>query len=118
MLSDTADVQIHDSDVIAIHRIPGRRGATRPILVKVRNSDVKARIMKKRKRVRQAGQDMRLSDDVTKLNSALIQRLIDHPGIDQAWYFNGAVYATAADSDGKKIKFDIFDDIEMKIKKK
>ncbi|KAK3104934.1 hypothetical protein FSP39_013461 [Pinctada imbricata] len=117
-LKDVANIQLEESDVVAIHRIPGPKGSPRPILIKLKNTGAKARIMKNRKRVRQAGRDMRLSDDVTRLNSMLLQRLNDHPCIDQAWYFNGNVYGTVKEGDGKKIQFDIHDDIEEKIKRK
>ena len=33
-----------------------------------------------------------LVDDVTKLNTGLIGRLMKHTQIEFAWYFNGAVY--------------------------
>ena len=51
----------------------------------------------------------RLVDDVTKLNSLLIHRLLEHSSIEQAWYYNGAVYGQTLT--GRKLKFDIHDDI-------
>ena len=53
-------------------------------------------------------------DDVTKLNSLLIHRLLEHSSIEQAWYYNGAVYGKTLT--GRKLKFDIHDDICSVIK--
>ena len=44
-----------------------------------------ALIMKQRKTTKAAG--FRLVDDVTKLSTGLIERLLIHPKIDSAWYF-------------------------------
>ena len=48
----------------------------------------------------------RLVDDVTKLNTGLIGRLMKHARIDSAWYFNGAVYGKT--TEGRRYKFDIY----------
>ena len=57
----------------------------------------------------------RIVDDVTKLNWDLIKRLVDHPTITQAWYFNGFVYGRA--STDRRFKFDLFDRVEDVLKK-
>ena len=71
--------------------------------------------MRQRPVVRNAEKGIRLADDVTKSNSDLIQRLNDMDGIYQAWYFNASVYAKASEN-GHRIKFDIYDDVEEKLK--
>ena len=58
----------------------------------------------------------RLVDDVTKLNTELIHRLTEHPAIEVAWYFNGSVYGKTIV--GKRIKFDLHDNIDNAIKTK
>ena len=117
-LLKTAKVKLEDSEVIAVHRLPVRDDQITPILLKVKNSDIKARIMRTRPTFKKAGK--RLSDDVTKINSELIQKLNDHEGIEQAWYmyFNGSVFAKTEGPKGRRMKFDIHDDIAEKIKKK
>lgn len=45
---------------------------------------------------------------------SLIKRLSEHQGVESAWYFNGSVYAKVGD---KRMKFDITDDIDNKVKK-
>jgi hypothetical protein len=42
-------VEIQPSDVQAIHRIPGKDGFQKPVIVKVRNTDVKIQIMRQKK---------------------------------------------------------------------
>ncbi|KAH3885692.1 hypothetical protein DPMN_009688 [Dreissena polymorpha] len=54
--------------------------------------------MRKRALMKNGG--LRLVDDVTKPNQGLINRLLLHPDISSAWYFNGSVY-----------KFDIYDNV-------
>ena len=71
--------------------------------------------MRQRPVVKETG--YRLSDDVTKQTSDLIQRLNDTEGIYQAWFFNGSVYALTSEN-GRRLKFDIHDDIYAKLKEK
>ncbi|KAH3803410.1 hypothetical protein DPMN_131671 [Dreissena polymorpha] len=62
------------TDIVAIHRIPTKRGQTRPVLVKLRNNSAKYTIMRKRAPMKNGG--YKLVDDVTKPNQGLINRLI------------------------------------------
>ena len=73
MLKADANVDLAEDEIVAVHRIPGKDDV-RPILLKVKNTDVKARIMRNRSVIKKAKNDHRLADDVTKLNSVLIQR--------------------------------------------
>ena len=108
-LFQTKQVDISPEKVLAVHRIPGKAGQPKPVLVKLINNSEKTKIMRKRSLFKTSGN--RLVDDVTKLNAALIQRLNEHEAIEQAWYFNGFVYARAKSSP-RKYKFDIFDEVE------
>ncbi|KAK3092771.1 hypothetical protein FSP39_007062 [Pinctada imbricata] len=71
--------------------------------------------MKKRPVFKNSGKHYRLSDDVTERNSKLIQRLSDHELIESAWYYNGRVFGKTV-SDGNRIKFDLYDDIDQKVR--
>ena len=97
-------------------------GSIRPILLKVRNTEVKSRIMRKRADFKKAKKGYKLSDDVTKDNADLITNLLKQDHVEQAWFFNCNVYAKLKDTDGKKevprVMFDINDNIEKKIKKR
>ena len=107
------DITLSPYQVIAIHRIPGKPGSPKPVPMKVTNTTVKSTIMRKRKVMKSAGH--RLVDDVTKLNTELITRLLNHPAIEAAWYFNGSVYGKT--TAGRRIKFDLHDDIDDTIKR-
>lgn len=85
------NVEVDKQEILAIHRIPTSQGLVRPTLVKLKNNNVKSRVMRKRKELKQAGH--KLVDDVTKLNAGLINRLYQNEAIESAWFFNGAVFA-------------------------
>ncbi|KAK3084898.1 hypothetical protein FSP39_020985 [Pinctada imbricata] len=108
-------VEIQPWEINAIHRIPGKKGGTRPVIVKLYNSDIKRKVMMKRKELR--NKEVKVVDDVTSNNMSLITRLTNHNDIAQAYYFNGHVYGKLA-SDGRKLRFDIFDDISKKVAKR
>ena len=57
----------------------------------------------------------RLVDDVTKRNAKLIQTLIERDDVEQAWFFNGSVFAKCKTND-KRYKVDLFDDISKVLK--
>ena len=106
-------VIIRPESIMAIHRIPSKPGTIKPVLVKFRNNNDKTKVMKNRAGMKAAGH--RLVDDVTKLNTTLISKLNDHDLIESAWYFNGAIYGKT--TSGKRLRFDIHDDISEMIAK-
>ena len=63
--------------------------------------------MRKRKEMKSAG--YKLVDDVTKMNTGLINRLLSHESIKSAWYFNGSVYGLTYYEE--RVRFDIYDNI-------
>ncbi|KAH3727950.1 hypothetical protein DPMN_053896 [Dreissena polymorpha] len=111
ILRTTADVELKPEDIIAIHRIPTKKGAIRPVIVKLRNNNAKSSIMKKRTPIKTKG--FRLVDDVTKRNQGLISRLLLHPDIKSAWFLNGSVFGQTTSDE--RIKFDIFDNVDNTI---
>ena len=108
ILDAKTGVSINENKIVAIHRIPGKSGMPKPVLIKLMNNNEKTKIMKKRKLMKLAG--YRLVDDVTKQNTKLITRLNLHADIDSAWYFNGNVFAKTAK--GKHFRFDLFSVVE------
>lgn len=113
-LLSKANVDVDPDDILAIHRIPGKPGSPKPILLKLKNNSVKNKIMKQRRAMKNAGH--RLVDDVTKLNTGLIGRLLKHSRIESAWYFNGAVYGKTIE--GRRHKFEVYCNIDRVIDKK
>lgn len=78
----------------------------------LRSSNHNEQYSRKRSAVKNNG--FRLVDDVTKANVILINRLSEHQRIESAWCFNGSIYGKVGD---KRMKFDITDDIDNKVKK-
>ena len=114
ILESKAGISLDESKITAIHRIPGKIGMPKPVLLKLRNNSEKARIMKKRKEMKLGG--YRLVDDVTKENTKLINRLNLHKDIDSAWYFNGSVYGKS--TAGRRFRFDLYSDIDEVVESK
>lgn len=104
-------VDLDKQEILAIHRIPFKKGKVRPVLLKTISNDVKSRIMRQRKAMREAG--FRLVDDVTQLNTGLISRLMLHSEMQSASFFNGSVYGLTKRSE--RIKFEVFDSIDSVI---
>ena len=74
IVKDKLNVKVDPSEIQAIHRIPGKIGETRPVIVKLVNSEVKYRIMRAKKNLSKK-ETKRLVDDATKHNMGLITRL-------------------------------------------
>ena len=106
-------VDIDHNDVLAIHRIPGKAGEVKPVLVKMRNTEVKINVMRNKKGLKNG---VKFHDDITQRNLGLITRLKKYEELENVWFHNCSVYGKPPE--GNKIKFDIFDNFEEKIKKK
>ena len=112
-LVEEIGVKVNDADIAAVHRIPGKAGESKPILVKLKNNTAKSNAMRNRSTIKQNSNGRHwLTDEVTKLNALLLKRLNEHPDIDNAWYYNGSVYG---EKDGSRMKIDLFDEIEDKM---
>ena len=90
------NIDLDKSKIVAIHRIPGKVGHERPILIKLLNNNEKTKIMTHRSAFKAMGH--RLVDDVTKCNAELIGKLMEDSEIVQAWHYNGSVYGKTATS--------------------
>ena len=101
-------IVISDIDIQAIHRISSK-ASTKPVLVKLMNNDTNSKVMRHRQTLKEAGH--RLVDDVTKLNTGLLNRLSNHPKLESAWFYNGSIFGKA--HQGKRYKFDIYDSVDM-----
>ena len=108
ILQQMAGVVLEAGKIMVIHRIPGKSGLPKPVLLKLTNNNEKAKIMRKRKEMKNGG--YRLVDDVTKDNTKLINKLNEHKDIDSAWYFNGSVYGKS--KTGVRSRFDLYTDID------
>jgi hypothetical protein len=57
---------------------------------------------------------VKIGDGITKQNQGLLNRLHLHDEITSAWFFNGNVFGT--DEKGGRYKFNIYDNINEKIR--
>lgn len=114
IVNEDLKVNIESSDVIAIHRIPGKKGDIRPVIVKVRNTEMKIDIMRNKKGLKNG---VKFHDDITQRNLGLLTRLGQKQDLDNSWFYNCSVYGKLKNSK-HKIKFDLFDNIDEKIQKK
>ena len=87
IVKDKLNVKVDSVEIQAIHRIPGKIGESRPVIVKLVNSEVKYRIMRAKKNLPKK-QTERMVDDATKHNMGLITRLRNCKELESAWYFN------------------------------
>ncbi|XP_060071964.1 uncharacterized protein LOC132551835 [Ylistrum balloti] len=97
---------IHRDDLVTVHRIPGRdTKRARPLVVKFVKKEVRNSVIKQRKNLMGT---MKLVDDLTKDNAGLINRLKSNERIENAWYFNGRVFAVC---DGVRKPVDLFQSV-------
>ena len=110
MVKDELKLEINNNDIIAIHRLKTRRQGVPPLIVKMKNSDIKTQVMRRKKQLKGK---TRMYDDITVKNRDLIQQLKQHDDIETAYYYNCYIYGVT--KDGTQIPFDICDDIDSKI---
>ncbi|CAG2212048.1 unnamed protein product [Mytilus edulis] len=106
-------LDINPSKIAVMHRIPGKK-ESKANSNKFLRMDTKISLLRKKKAINEALK-VRIGDDITKLNQGLLNRLYQHDNIISSWYFNGHVYGS--DEEGTRHRFEIFDDINKKLKK-
>lgn len=113
LFNSALNLQLEASDLDSAHRLPARRGDNRPppIIVKLIRRSHKIEVIKQKATIRQyTDQRVRVTDDVTRLNSKLITRLNEHPDISSAWFYNGKVFAHVEGCHGR-VRVRPFEDI-------
>lgn len=114
LVKNDLKIELNPTDVVAIHRIPGKDGFVRPVLAKVRNTETKINIMRQKKGLTK---DVKFHDDITVKNLGLMSHLKSYEDLDNIWFYNCSVYGKLKDSK-HRIRFDLFDNFNEKIKKK
>lgn len=114
ILKEKAGVALDPNDVLEIHRLPqGNRGGIRPVIAKFKSTEVKVKVIKNRSK-EEIKKCFTMYDHITPMNAKLIHDLNKNPQIQSAWLYNGKVFAL--DKDNKRHRFDIFDNVNMKVK--
>ena len=114
ILKASANVELEPVDILAIHRVPGgMKDGPRPVIAKFRDPETKIRVIKNRSQEK-IKKHFIMHDHITPMNAKLIRDLNEDSRIHSAWYFNGKVFGI--DSNGNRHKFDIFEDVNDKLK--
>jgi gas vesicle protein len=117
LLREKLGIQIKEGDIDAAHPLPRSRQGDdsdeRPptIQVKFSRRDKRDDAIRRRKQLKGSG--VAILEDLTKMNVKLMNRLKENDLIKHNWSMNGKIYGLT--TTGKKIQFDLFDNIETKI---
>jgi hypothetical protein len=106
IMRETVNVTIEPMDILAIHRIPGAQGKSRPVIAKFRDSDSKVRVIRNRSKG-EVKKHFLMFDHLTQMNSQLLRELNNDARIQSAWYYNGKIFGL--DQKGVRHKYDIMD---------
>jgi hypothetical protein len=72
--NDKVSVQIHPSEIVAMHCIPGKDGSPRPILIKFLRIDTIIALLRKKREINEPLK-VKIGNDITKLNQGLLHIL-------------------------------------------
>ncbi|XP_023931848.1 uncharacterized protein PF11_0207-like [Lingula anatina] len=111
ILKEKVNVDISPASILGIHRIPGNSGGARPVIAKFVNTKEKTKVIKHRQALKG---NFIMFDHITQKNAELIKILKGKEAVHSAWYFNARIFAIR--NDGRRYTFDIFDDIDTKLK--
>ena len=91
LINSKLNYSIDDNTVEVAHRVGKVGEKPRAILVRFHRRDIKYSVMKARKMLRGSG--ISISEDLTKTNLNLVKESKQHPRIEDAWGWNGKVFA-------------------------
>ena len=108
--SEKLQVVLKESDICVAHFISAgrfqRKHKTPVILVRFVRSSDKFRIIKERRTLK--GSSIAISEDMTRRNLTLLNRVKNTPGVEQSWFSNGHVWCMRG---GVKMKIGLFQNI-------
>ena len=91
-------------DISGSHRLPGRPGSARPIIVKFVRRDTKTSMMKHKRRLRDLDRrGVFLNDDLTPFRAKLARALRNDSTIGKVWTIDGRILCTIT-VNGNEIK--------------
>ena len=103
------EVTVKDDDILAIHRVPGKKKGPKPVIIKFLRNEKRLSVIRKRQDV----EAFLMIDHVTERNLSLINKLRENEDLHSVWYFNCNIHAI--DVLGKRHKFDVGDDNSTKL---
>ena len=82
ILNSVMKVEINNSDIVAVHRLLGKPGKPRPIIVRFINKDLKHEVIRERKRL--SGHKIGMQDDLCQGLQTTLNRLQNSESIKKA----------------------------------
>ena len=97
-------VPLTQNDISVSHRLPGRPGTAKPIIVKFVRRDTKTTLMKSKRRLRDIDRKgVFLNDDLTPFRAKLTRVLRNDPTIGNVWTIDGRIFCITTEN-GREMK--------------
>ena len=97
-------VTLKPEDISVSHRLPGRPGSTRPIIVKFVHRNSKTAMMKSKRKLRDANRKgVYINDDLTPLRAKMARILRHDPPTQSVWSIDGRIFCTIMEN-GNEVK--------------
>ena len=97
-------VTLTPNDISVSHRLPGRQGTAKPIIVKFVRRNMKTAFMKNKRRLRDLNRKgVFLNDDLTPFRAKLTRVLRNDPTIGNVWTIDGRIFCITTEN-GKEMK--------------
>ena len=108
-LADKLKIGLKEEDFCAVHTLrSGQAEGRRPvILAKLLRSSDKFRIIKERRKLKGAG--ITISEDLTRKNVTLLNRVKNSAVVEDAWFSNGSVWCKRG---GRRFRVRLFQNID------
>ena len=91
-------------EISVSHRIPGRPGSTRPIIVKFAWRNTKTAMIKSNRKLRDANRKgVYINDDLTPLRAKMARILRNDPSTQSLWSIDGRIFGTMMEK-GSEVK--------------
>ena len=101
-------VNINREDISVSHRLPGRQGKPKPMIVKFVRRDTKTNLMKNKQKLKNvaARKGVYISDDLTPLRAKLVREMKNDAGIKSVWTTGGRINGVLNDRTETKVTID------------
>ena len=98
-------VTITTSDISVSHRMPGRPGTAKTIIAKFVRRDVKASVMRNKRKLRENDKrrGVYVNEDLTPLRAKMSRVLRNDPAIKKVWTIDGRIFCVITE-DGREAK--------------
>ena len=93
-LSKKLEADVDSRDISIAHRLPSRKGSTKPIIVKFSRRMAKINILRKKKLLYKQGSEVRIFEDVSRLRVLFLNLMRQDNRISSAYTKDGAIYYT------------------------